>query len=103
MISLGLVHLNKSLKELKLDNIKIIVKAHSVKSENPALTLVFASYRGTEQKNNIYLKNSNINDLIYYSECVVGYFSNSLIEANVMNKQILRVLIDSLKIQILMF
>jgi len=84
----GLIYLNKSLKELKLGNIKIIVKAHPNQDHK-----VFASYI-SKQTNNIYLKKININDLIYYSECVVGYFSNSLIEANIINKKILRVLIE---------
>ncbi len=84
----GLIHLNKSLIELKLGDIKIIIKAHPNQDHK-----IFTSYI-TKQKNNIYLKDSNINNLIYYSECVVGYFSNSLIEANVMKKKILRVLID---------
>ncbi len=84
----GLIHLNKSLRELKLGNIKIIVKAHPNQEHK-----VFTSYI-SKQKNNIYLKDFNINDLIYYSECVVGYFSNSLIEASVMNKKILRLLIE---------
>ena len=84
----GLIHLNKSLKELKLGNIKIIVKAHPNQKHK-----VFTTYI-SKQKNNIYLKNSNINDLIYYSECVVGYFSNSLIESSNMNKKVFRILID---------
>ena len=84
----GLIHLNKSLKELKLGNIKIIVKAHPNQKHK-----VFTTYI-SQQKNNIYLKNSNINDLIYYSECVVGYFSNSLIESSNMNKKVFRILID---------
>ena len=39
-------------------------------------------------------ESDDINYLIYYAECVVGYFSNSLIEASIMNKKIIRVLID---------
>ena len=35
-----------------------------------------------------------MNNLIYYADCVIGFFSNSLIEANVMGKKILRLLIE---------
>ena len=87
----GLIHLNKSLKELKLDNIKIIIKAHPNQHDK-----IFLDYISdvNNNNNNIYLKDFDINHLIYYSECVVGYFSNSLIEANVMIKKVLRVVID---------
>lgn len=84
----GLIHLNKSLKELKLSNIKIVVKAHPNQQHE-----VFESYI-SKQSNILYLKNININDLIYYCECVVGFFSNSIIESFKMNKKVLRIMID---------
>ena len=42
----------------------------------------------------MYVKDQNINNLIYYSKIVVGFFSNSLIEANIMGKDVLRLHID---------
>ena len=86
----GLIHLNKSLEELELINIKIIVKPHP--NQNKMLFLNFIK----KEKNDkiLYLNKININPLIYYSEFVAGYFSNSLIESNIMNKKVIRLLID---------
>jgi hypothetical protein len=83
----GLNYLVKSLEELKFDNIKIIVKAHPNQNH-----IVFKEY--IEKKECIYLEDFDINHLFYYSKVVIGYFSNSLIEASKMNCKIFRLLID---------
>jgi hypothetical protein len=40
----------------------------------------------------ILAQNSNINDLIFFSEAVIGFFSNSLIESSWMKKEVIRAL-----------
>lgn len=84
----GLTYLNKILKNIKAENFKIIIKAHPNQNHK-----IFEDYI-LEHKNNIYLKEFDLNNLIYYADCVIGFFSNSLIEANVMGKKILRLLIE---------
>lgn len=84
----GLTYLNKILKNIKAENFKIIVKAHPNQNHK-----IFEDYI-LEHNNNIYLKEFDLNNLIYYADCVIGFFSNSLIEANVMGKKILRLLIE---------
>ena len=83
----GLTYLNKILKNIKAKNFKIIVKAHPNQNHK-----IFEDYI-LEHNNNIYLKEFDLNNLIYYAKCVIGFFSNSLIEANVMGKKIFRLLI----------
>jgi hypothetical protein len=86
----GLIHLNKSLNELNSENIKIIIKPHPNQNET-----IFINFLKKSNNNKILFVNDiNINTLIYYSECVVGYFSNSLIEAKIFDKKILRLLIE---------
>ena len=88
----GLIHLNKSLEFLKLKNINIIIKPHPNQNE-----LIITNFLKKSNNNkNLFVKDININTLIYYSELVAGYFSNSLIESNIMNKKVLRILIDLL-------
>tara|TARA_B100000780_G_scaffold264508_1_gene219217 strand:+ start:11 stop:979 length:969 start_codon:yes stop_codon:yes gene_type:complete len=88
----GLIHLNKSLEELKSENIKIIIKPHPNQNET-----IFINYIKKLKFNKVlYIKDININPLIYYSELVSGYFSNSLVESNIMNKKVIRILIDLL-------
>lgn len=43
-------------------------------------------------KNVIYSREVDINEAIYYSDCVLGFFSNSLIEANIIGKTVYRLL-----------
>ncbi|MDA7707905.1 hypothetical protein N8806_01530 [Flavobacteriaceae bacterium] len=86
----GLKHLDTTIENLGLYNIYIIVKGHP--NQNHKLFLKYIA----ESKNNriFYLKEFDLNHLIYYSEIVAGYFSNSLIEAKKMNKKVIRLLID---------
>ena len=88
----GLIHLNKSLEELKSENIKIIIKPHPNQTD-----IIFLNFIKKSKFNKVlYVKDININSLIYYSELVSGFFSNSLVESNIMKKNVIRILIDLL-------
>jgi hypothetical protein len=88
----GLIHLNKSLEELNSENIKIIIKPHPNQNET-----IFINFLKKSNNNKILFVNDiNINTLIYHSELVAGYFSNSLVESNIMNKKVIRILINLL-------
>lgn len=88
----GLIHLNKSLEELNSENIKIIIKPHPNQNET-----IFTNFLKKSNNNKILFVNDiNINILIYHSELVAGYFSNSLVESNIMNKKVIRMLINLL-------
>ena len=85
----GLIHLEEGLKKSGLKNYYILVKGHPNQDDD-----IFLKYIDKTKVNIKYLRDDNINELIYHSEIVAGYFSNSLIEAKIMNKKIIRILID---------
>jgi hypothetical protein len=92
----GLKHLISSTENLNFQNIFIIIKGHP--NQNHQLFIEYI----TESKNKkiIYLRDFDLNQLIFYSEVVVGYFSNSLIEAAIMDKKVIRILIDLIDIKL---
>ncbi|MFY0631395.1 MAG: CDP-glycerol glycerophosphotransferase family protein [Flavobacteriaceae bacterium] len=85
----GLKHLEKALDDINEENIIILVKGHPNQNDK-----IFTNYINQTKSNTIYIKNYSINDLICHSEFVVGYFSNSLIEASIIGKDVVRILID---------
>ena len=85
----GLIHLEESLKKSNLTNVVILIKGHPNQKDR-----IFLNYIRENKTNTKYIKEHNINDLLYYSKIVAGYFSNSLVEANIMGKNVIRVLID---------
>ena len=72
-------------------NIFLVIKCHA----NQNIDLIYRWLQ--EQKNQVrhrvvIVKDFEINALIYYSEKVLGFFSNSLLEAQNMNKNVGRIL-----------
>jgi hypothetical protein len=64
----------------------IVVKGHP--NQNHAIFLEYLSEFPNSKI--IYLDSGDLPTLIYYSECVIGFFSNSLVEANVLGKRVIR-------------
>lgn len=90
----GLKHLDSALFELGLTDILIVVKGHPNQNSQ-----IFLDYiKKTNSKNISYVYDFDINHLISYATVVIGYFSNSLIEAQEMNKKVIRILIDLIDI-----
>lgn len=86
----GLKHIIYCLNEVGLSKTDIIIKGHPNQKSQ-----IFLDYiKHTGNKNILYVQDFDINHLIYYSKVVIGYFSNSLIEATKMNKKVFRLLID---------
>lgn len=84
----GLKYLEKAILEIGINNITVLVKGHPNQEDK-----IFNDYIEQKKSNTIYVKDYNINDLICHAKLVTGYFSNSMIEANVMGKQVLRMII----------
>lgn len=73
-------------------NTYLIVKCHA--NQDPEKFIKFANTLNNELANKIIvLKDFDINILIYYSKIVFGFFSNSLVEASIMNKFVIRILV----------
>lgn len=86
----GLIQLNNSLRKMLLPEVWLIVKGHP--NQNPR---IFTDFIKNHSGDNImFLNDYDLNQLIFFSEVVVGYFSNSLIEATKMNKRVIRLLIN---------
>jgi hypothetical protein len=83
----GLKHIINALNELQDWDLHIVVKAHPNQNHQ-----IFDEI--LHNKNVTYVTDFDINLLLYYSKCVFGFFSNSLIEASKMNCTIYRLLID---------
>ena len=83
----GLLHIINALNELKNSNLHIVVKAHPNQNHEIFDTII-------QNTNVSYVTDFDLNLLLYYSKCVFGFFSNSLIEASLMNCTIYRILID---------
>jgi hypothetical protein len=73
----------KDLQQCIPASIKIVVKLHP--NQKPE---IFDSFRNTE--NVIFSAHENINHLMYYADAVIGFFSNSIIEANLLGKLVIR-------------
>lgn len=63
---------------------KVVIKLHP--------NHVKENFEQISFRNFIYSENCQVNDLIYYSEAVIGIFSNALIEAFYMRKKVIRFL-----------
>lgn len=83
----GLRHIIDALNQLQNKKLKVIVKAHPNQNHE-----IFREI--TKNDSIIYLKDFDLNSLVYYSKSVFGFFSNSLIEASKMDCKIYRILID---------
>jgi len=79
-------NLKKNSKELK-----IIFKPHPNISEEEVLNAIIY-FLGYVPEYLILISNVDFNHLIYYSSFVLGFFSNSLIEASILGKSTFRVL-----------
>jgi hypothetical protein len=92
----GLKHLLSILKHNDYKDVYIVVKGHPNQNHK-----IFYDYlKMIENKKIIYVEDYDINQIIYYSDVVVGYFSNSLIESQKMGKKVLRILVDLKNINI---
>lgn len=67
-------------------NIYIIIKGHP--NQNDEVFLDFIIKQSDFRLK--YFKNLDINTCSYYAECIFGFFSNSLIEAKIMGKLVIR-------------
>ncbi len=92
----GLKELRAALADQK---IKIVVKHHPKQNK-----LIYHDLMGTFEFFEVDEKETDINLVIYYSDAVIGFFSNILIEAIILGKDVVRPLIgmknpldDSLK------
>lgn len=64
----------------------IIVKAHP--NQNHAL---FTDHLNLQSHYNvIYIEGGNLPDFLYHADCVLGFFSNSLVEASILGKDVMR-------------
>lgn len=66
------------------DQIKIIIKMHPNHNR--------ADFERYKHPRLIFTKNTNVNELIFFSECVAGFFSNALLDAFYMDKKVIRML-----------
>lgn len=85
----GLIHLENSINDLGIKDVRIVVSGHPNQIDR-----VFLDHISNQKSNAVYTKEYNLNDLICHANLVAGYFSNSLLEAAVMGKEIVRILID---------
>lgn len=83
----GLQHIINALNQIKNKKIKIIVKAHPNQNHE-----IFREIINNDSI--IYLKDFDLNSLLFYSKSVFGFFSNSLLEASKLNCKVYRILID---------
>ncbi len=82
----GIQMIYEAMRPILRGNIFIIIKGHPNQND-----YVFLNYLAKRLDYRVkYFRNININNLLYYSQCVFGFFSNSLIEARIMGKLVLR-------------
>ena len=82
----GIKIIYEAMRPVISENFYIIIKGHPNQKDE-----IFLSYIAEMSDYRLqYFKNLDINNLFYYSECVIGFFSNSLIEANNLGKLVVR-------------
>lgn len=64
----------------------IVIKAHP----NQRHALFTEHLRTQSHDNVIYIEGGNLPDFLYHADCVLGLFSNSLIEASILGKDVIR-------------
>lgn len=87
----GLEKLMELILEAKVEDNYLIIKCHP--NQNISLIELFLENHSSKIDKIKIVEHYDINDLIYYSQCVVGFFSNSLVEASILGKEVLRMLI----------
>lgn len=90
----GLLFILDSLRSYMLeDNTKVIFKTHP--NQDKEYLKSFIDRIETKDKTLVQIEESkSINDLIFYSEMVIGFSSNALIESKIMKKRVGRLLFD---------
>lgn len=82
----GIRMIYEAIKPVKDNSLFILIKGHPNQRHE-----LFVDYVSSMlDANLIYLPKSDINLCMYYSECVFGFFSNSMIEAALMGKLVIR-------------
>jgi len=82
----GIQMICEAMHPISSEKVCIIIKGHANQTDE-----VFEEF--ISQGSNcrmIYSKSLDLNTCIFFSECVIGFFSNSLIEANLLGKSIIR-------------
>ena len=79
----------KALEKLKLKEITIVIKPHPNQDISLIMPIISKS-----KKEILLIKNIDTKLLIYYSDLIIGIFSNFLVEASVLKKNIIRVIED---------
>jgi hypothetical protein len=71
------------------DTIYIIIKGHSNQKHE-----IFLDYVAKQEVDHVlYFQTLDINTCSYYAECVFGFFSNSLVEAKILGRKVIRPLV----------
>lgn len=82
----GINMIYKAMRPVLSANVYIIIKGHPNQRDDVFLTYI-AELADCRLR---YFKNVDFNSLLYYSERVFGFFSNSLIEAKIIGKLVIR-------------
>ena len=87
------IFLNNLLVDEITSKFNIIIKLHPVQNTKIIQDIID---KNTLNKNILFLSdNKYLNSLIYFSDIIVGVFSNMLIEANLLGKNIIRFFPDN--------
>lgn len=82
----GIRMLHEAMKPIQDDKVFIVIKGHPNQRDE-----LFVDYvKSMADSRMKYLKETDINLCCHFSESVIGFFSNSLIEAVIMGKRIIR-------------
>jgi hypothetical protein len=82
----GLKILCKAQDAFPKGSFKIVIKGHANQDHNLFRTTI----AGLNDNDLLYLDSVDLNTLSYYSSAVVGFFSNSLLEATILKRPIIR-------------
>ena len=91
-------YLIDSLKSLANDEklkIRLVIKPHPNQNKSTLLQAIDKAVIEEPLISINFIENLNINDLMFYSDIVVGMFSNSLIEAHFLQKKVIRLMPNS--------
>ena len=96
----GIEIIYDAMREILGEKIYIIIKGHPNQKDE-----IFQDYVANQSDYRLlYFKNIDMNTISYYSECLFGFFSNSLVEAKILGKHVIRPLmmmndgsVDSIK------